>query len=328
MTIRSVGILGTGVMGSGIARAAAGAGMRTLLCKVTPGGAEGARKSLADALAREVKKGRLREADRARTLGALEVTCDLEEVGGCDLVIESIIEDAPRKQALFARLDALCGEDTLFASNTSTLCITELAAATERPDRFLGLHFFNPVGAMKLVEVVPTLATGEPAVRAAVEFAKALGKLPVVVRDATGFVVNRLLTPYLLDAIRVLEGGLAPLSEIDQSMQLGCGHPMGPFALCDFIGLDIVLAMAENLYREFREPRLAPPPLLRRMVLLGLLGRKRGRGFYDHQAVPPVPNPQLLGLRPDPPAAADEPEAALPDDAGGAPRTPRSAEAG
>jgi 3-hydroxybutyryl-CoA dehydrogenase len=286
MTIRSVGILGCGTMGAGIARVAAGAGFQTTIVKVTPGSPDVPRQKLESQLAKEVQRGKLTEEARKALLANLKWSDKGEDLRDCDLVIESIVEDVIKKQEFFEDLDDICKPETIFASNTSTLCITELAAATKRADRFLGLHFFNPVVAMKLVEVIPTLGTAEASIAAAQEFAKALGKTPIVVRDATGFVVNRLLTPYLVDAIRTLENGLASVSEIDQSMQLGCGHPMGPFALCDYIGLDIVYAMAQNLYNEFREPRFAPPPLLRRMVAAGMLGKKRQKGFYDYTSEP------------------------------------------
>jgi 3-hydroxybutyryl-CoA dehydrogenase len=296
--IRSVGVLGCGIMGAGIARVAAAAGLPTTIVKVTPGTPDAARSKLEQALARELAKGKLTEEAHKRILANLTWTTHAEDLRDSDLVIESVVEDVVKKQEFFEDLDQLCKPETILASNTSTLCITELAAATRRADRFLGLHFFNPVPMMKLVEVVPTLATDERVVAAAEGFARALGKTPIVVRDATGFVVNRLLTPYLLDAIRSLESGLAQVQDIDQSMQLGCGHPMGPFALCDFIGLDIVFAMAQNLFQEFREPRFAPPPLLRRMVAAGMLGKKRQKGFYDYTAEPIRPNQALDGRRP------------------------------
>jgi 3-hydroxybutyryl-CoA dehydrogenase len=310
MTIRSVGILGCGTMGAGIARVAAGTGFPTTIVKVTPGSPDAARGKLEAQLAKEVQKGKLTEEARTRLLGNLKWSDKAEDLRDCDLVIESIIEDVIKKQEFFEDLDDLCKPETIFASNTSTLCITELAAATKRADRFLGLHFFNPVVAMKLVEVIPTLGTSDAVVAAAQEFARTLGKTPIVVRDATGFVVNRLLTPYLVDAIRTLENGLASVSEIDQSMQLGCGHPMGPFALCDYIGLDIVFAMAQNLYNEFREPRFAPPPLLRRMVAAGMLGKKRQKGFYDYSTEPAKINP-ALAPRGNTPAAPEEQRPAL-----------------
>jgi 3-hydroxybutyryl-CoA dehydrogenase len=295
-------------MGAGIARVAAAAGHATTIVKVTPGALDGPRQKLEQQLAREVDKGKLVAQARAELLGRLTWSQKPDDLGRCDLIIESIVEDVIRKQEFFEHLDQVAKPEAIFASNTSTLCITELAAATSRLDRFLGIHFFNPVPAMKLCEIVPTLAT-EPDVVARVEaFVRGLGKTPIVVRDATGFVVNRLLTPYLLDAMRAFEGGLASIADIDQSMQLGCGHPMGPFQLSDFIGLDIVYAMAQNLYQEFKEPRFAPPPLLRRMVAAGMLGRKRQRGFYDHTTDPAQPNPALSRLAP---AAIAPPRPAL-----------------
>ena len=305
MTIRSVGILGCGTMGAGIARVAASAGLPTTIVKVTPGSTDTARQKLESQMQKEVARGKLADDIRKTALANLTWTDKGDALRDCDLVIESIVEDVIKKQEFFEDLDEMCKPETIFASNTSTLCITELAAATKRPDRFLGLHFFNPVAAMKLVEVIPTLGTEEPVIAAAQEFCKALGKTPIVVRDATGFVVNRLLTPYLVDAIRTLENGLASVAEIDQSMQLGCGHPMGPFALCDYIGLDIVYAMSQNLYNEFREPRFAPPPLLRRMVAAGMLGKKRQKGFYDY-TVEPVQINRALAPRGEGKAAPSE----------------------
>jgi 3-hydroxybutyryl-CoA dehydrogenase len=298
MEIRTIGVLGSGLMGAGIAQVSARAGVATVLVKATPGALDGVRAKLEKALARDVEKGRMTEAQRAETLAAITWTDRPHDLADCDLIIESIIEDVGTKKEAFRRLDEIAREDAIFATNTSTLCITELMTASRRTDRFLGLHFFNPAPAMKLVEVAPTLKTAPIVLGAVVKFVERIGKSPVVVQDSTGFIVNRLLVPYLLDAIESLQRGLGTVSDIDSAMQLGAGHPMGPLALADFIGLDIVYHMATNLHLEFQQPRFAPPPLLRRMVLAGLLGRKTGSGFYDYAASPARPNDWLVRSEP------------------------------
>ncbi len=290
MEIRSIGVLGCGTMGSGIAQVTAQGGFPTVLVKATPGSIDGPRGKIEKALARDVEKGRLPEDKCKAALAALTVTDRVHDLAECDLVVESVVEDAATKTDAFRRLEEVVKENAIFATNTSTLCVTELMTTVRRGDRFVGLHFFNPVAAMKLVEIGTTLKTGPAVLGALVKFIEALGKTPVVVQDATGFIVNRLLVPYLLDAMRTLQGGLSTISDIDSAMQLGAGHPMGPLLLSDFIGLDIVYHMASNLHAEFRETRFAPPPLLRRMMLAGLLGRKSGNGFYDYGARPPRPN--------------------------------------
>jgi 3-hydroxybutyryl-CoA dehydrogenase len=269
-------------MGSGIAQVSAQAGFPTVVVEASQAlldrGLAGIRRSL-DGL---VAKGRMDEATREQVVARLQGAVGLEALGGCDLVVEAITENQPLKNETFASLDRVCAPHALLASNTSSCNVTAMAAATKRPGQVFGLHFFNPVPLMKLVEVVPTLLTEERAVAAATAWVAALGKTPVRARDATGFIVNRLLVPYLLDAIRVYEGGLASLEDIDQAMKLGCGYPMGPFTLLDLVGLDTTMYVAEVMFEEFREPRFAPPPLLKRMVLAGRLGRKSGRGFYDY----------------------------------------------
>jgi len=294
MQIRSVGVLGAGQMGLGIAQAAARAGLETVVAKATAGGLDAQRSKVEKQLQKDVEKGKLSAADHGALVDRLRWTTHLHELADVDLVIESIVEELPVKREQFRRLDEIVKDDAIFATNTSTLTVAEIGVSLKRTDRFLGLHFFNPVHAMKLVEVAPTLRTAPAAVAACVEFAKQLGKTPVVVPDSTGFVVNRLLVPYLVDAIRCLERGLASIGEIDLAMQNGANHPMGPLALADFIGLDIVLHMASLLLEEYCEPRLAPPPLLRRMVLGGFLGRKTGSGFFDYRPTPPAPNDWLL----------------------------------
>jgi 3-hydroxybutyryl-CoA dehydrogenase len=284
MAISKVGVVGCGLMGGGIAQVVAQAGYATTVVEAEQGlldrGLRGIQRSL-DGL---VDKGRLepaqRDAARARLAGAVR----LDDLGDADLVIEAITENPGLKKETFARLDRICPPHAILASNTSSCTITELAAATKRPAQVLGLHFFNPAPVMKLVEVIRTILTGEPAVKAAWAFVQSLGKTPVAAQDTTGFVVNRLLVPYLLEAIRLLESGVASKEDIDQAMKLGCGYPMGPFTLLDLVGLDTTMYVAEVMFQEFREPRFAPPPLLRRMVMAGHLGRKSGKGFYDHPA--------------------------------------------
>src|SRR5215470_1136887 len=288
MEIRRIGVLGAGQMGLGIAQAAARAGFETYMAKATPGPLDAQRGKVEKQLQKDVEKGKLTAADHGALLDRLRWTTHLHDLAEVDLVIESIVEELPVKREHFARLDDIVQEQAIFATNTSTLTVGELAAATRRPERFVGLHFFNPVHAMKLVEVAPALRTAPETVATCVAFAKKLGKIPVVVADSTGYIVNRLLVPYMVDAIACLERGLGSVADIDVAMQNGANHPMGPLALADFIGLDIVFHMASLLHDEYREPRFAPPPLLRRMVLAGYLGRKTGTGFYDYGKNPAV----------------------------------------
>jgi 3-hydroxybutyryl-CoA dehydrogenase len=288
--ITRVGVLGCGLMGSGIAQVAASAGFVTVVRDIDDAflakGESGIRRSL-DKL---VEKGKLDPGARAGALERLSFTTDLGALAACDLVIEAVTEDLQVKNALWRELDTLCPPATIFASNTSSLTIGEMASATARPDRFVGLHFFNPVPLMPLVEVVRAVTTSQETFDAALEFTRQIGKEPVVSRDRSGFIVNLLLVPYLLDAIRALERGVGTIADIDRGMQLGCGHPMGPFTLLDFVGLDTTARIAEIMFEEYREPRYAPPPLLRRMVTAGLHGRKSGRGFYDYSTEPPEPS--------------------------------------
>jgi 3-hydroxybutyryl-CoA dehydrogenase len=294
MQIKTVGILGAGQMGLGIAQAAARAGYDTIMAKATPGSLDAQKGKIEKQLHKDVEKGKLAAADMGALLERLKWTTHLHDLANVDLLVESIVEELPVKREHFSRLDDVVKEDAIFATNTSTLTVTELAAATKRADRFVGLHFFNPVHAMKLVEVAPALGTAQTTVDAAVAFAKALGKVPVVVKDSTGYIVNRLLVPYMVDAIRCLESGIGTAADIDTAMMNGANHPMGPLALADFIGLDIVFHMSSLLYEEYKESRLAPPRILRRMVLAGVLGRKAGKGFYDYGANPPAPNVEVL----------------------------------
>ena len=282
MTIQKVGVVGCGLMGSGIAQVAAAAGFHTVVREVSGEIVEKGLKNIDKNLARLVEKGALDESKKAEIRGRLKGTTALEDLKECDVVIEAIIEQLPTKRELFSTLDRFCPASTIFASNTSSLTITEIATATKRPERFVGLHFFNPVPVMKLVEVVRTIATDPAVYEEMVAFGARLGKTPVRAHDSTGFIVNRLLVPYLLDAIRALEEGVGSIEDIDNSMKLGCGHPMGPLTLLDFVGLDTTYYIANIMFDEFRERRFASPPLLKRMVLAGWNGRKSGRGFYDY----------------------------------------------
>jgi 3-hydroxybutyryl-CoA dehydrogenase len=283
MAIRNVGVLGCGLMGSGIVQVSAQAGFSTVVAEASQElldrGLGGLRRSL-DGL---VAKAKLDERGRDEILGRIKGVVGLEAFRDCDLVIEAITENQPLKNETFAKLDRNCPPHALLASNTSSCNVTAMAAATKRPAQVLGLHFFNPVPLMKLVEVVQTILTDEKSVLAAYEWVQAVGKVPVRTKDSTAFIVNRLLVPYLLDAVRVYEGGLATLEDIDQAMKLGCGYPMGPFTLLDLVGLDTTMYVAEVMFDEYREPRYAPPPLLKRMVMAGQLGRKSGKGFYDYR---------------------------------------------
>jgi len=282
MAIRSVGVLGCGLMGSGIAQVCAAAGYRTVVREVDDillnKGLGRVKKFLEDGVA----KGKVTTDSRDATLGNLSGTTTFDALKDCDLIIEAIVENLEQKQDTYASLEAVVADRTIFVSNTSSLCITELAAATRRPDRFGWLHFFNPVPLMKLVEVIRALTTSDETYRTLFDFAQSLGKEPITAPDRPGFIVNRLLVPYLLDAIRAYEHGLGTLEDIDKGMKLGCGYPMGPFTLLDFVGLDTTYYIANIMFEEFREPAYAPPPLLKRMVLAGYLGRKSGRGFYTY----------------------------------------------
>jgi len=293
MAIQKVGVVGCGLMGSGIAQVCAQAGFQVVAREVSDELVKKGLGGIEKNLARMVEKGTITQADSDAARARLKGTTSLDDLKDCDLVIEAIIEQLPAKRELFGALDKLCPKPTIFASNTSSLSITEMATFTARPDRFVGLHFFNPVPIMKLVEVIRTIAT-EPAVfEEVVEFGRKLGKTPVRTSDRTGFIVNRLLVPYILDAIRALEEGVGSIEDIDNSMKLGCGHPMGPLTLLDFVGLDTTYYIANIMFDELKERRFAPPPLLKRMVLAGWNGRKAGRGFYDYSD-PKNPKPMQL----------------------------------
>jgi len=282
MDIRTVGVLGCGLMGSGIAQVSAGAGYRTIVREVNDTALQAGLGRIRKFLSDGVAKGKVTDEAQNKTLGNLTGTTSTADLKDCDIVIEAIVENLDEKRAIYAAVEAAVRPETIIASNTSSLCITELAAATKRPDRFGGLHFFNPVPLMKLVEVIRALTTSEETNQALTAFAASLGKEPIAAPDRPGFIVNRLLVPYLLDAIREYERGLGTVEDIDKGMKLGCGYPMGPFTLLDFVGLDTTYYIANIMFEEFREPRFAPPPLLKRMVLAGYHGRKTKRGFYTY----------------------------------------------
>jgi 3-hydroxybutyryl-CoA dehydrogenase len=282
MKIRKVGVLGCGLMGSGIAEVAARAGYETVVREVSQEIVDKGLQKIQGSLGKAVEKGKLDAADRDATLARLSGAVGLDALADCDFVIEAIVENLDEKKKTFSALDEVVKKEAIFASNTSSLTITQIAMFTRRPDQFVGLHFFNPVPVMKLVEVVRTIVTSQEAYDTAFELARSFGKEPIACRDNSGFVVNRLLVPYLLDAVRALEEGVGSVEDIDKGMQLGCGYPMGPFTLLDFVGLDTTYYIADIMFDEYREKRFAPPPLLKQMVQAGRLGKKSGRGFYDY----------------------------------------------
>jgi 3-hydroxybutyryl-CoA dehydrogenase len=287
--IKKVGVLGCGLMGSGVAQVAAAAGYQTVVRDVSDAVMAKGKAGITKSLDKFVEKGKLSAADRDATVARLSYVTDVAALKDCDIVIEAVTEDLELKNGLWKQLDGLCPAHTIFASNTSSLTIAAMASATSRADRFVGLHFFNPVPLMQLVEVVRTVTTSPATFDRAFGFAKSLGKEAVAAKDNSGFIVNLLLVPYLLDAIRALEHGVATTVDIDNAMKLGCGYPMGPLTLLDFVGNDTTYKIAEIMFTEYRETRYAPPPLLKRMVMAGLYGRKSGKGFYDYAANPPVP---------------------------------------
>jgi 3-hydroxybutyryl-CoA dehydrogenase len=296
MEIKRVGVLGCGLMGSGIAQVAASAGFETVVREVSDDLIHKGFGGIEKSLAKFAEKGTITSDQQQEIRARLRGTTTFDELADCDIIIEAIIENIGEKQNTYRQLDAICKPETIFASNTSSISITEMMTATSaaRQQRFIGLHFFNPVPLMKLVEVVRTILTDPNVYEEAIAFGKKLGKVPVRASDKTGFIVNRLLVPYMLDAIRALEEGVGSIVDIDQAMKLGCGYPMGPFTLGDFVGLDTTYYIAEIMFNEFREKRFAPPPLLKRMVLAGLFGRKSGRGFYDYTSDPKNPTPMNL----------------------------------
>ena len=295
MQIRKVGVLGCGLMGSGIAQVSAAAGFDVTVLEVEQKFLDKGFAGIEKSLAKLAEKGALKEtaqAVRARLKGSTR----REDLADCDLIIEAVIENAEEKRKMYAALDSVVKKDAIFASNTSSIPITELMTATKRPERFVGLHFFNPVPLMKLVEVIRTIATADEVYETAYDFGKRVGKVPVRTSDKCGFIVNRLLVPYLLDAVRAYEEGVGSIEDIDQAMKLGCGYPMGPFTLLDFVGLDTTYYITHVMFEEFKERRFASPPLLKRMVLAGWYGRKSGKGFYDYKD-PQKPAAQDAALR-------------------------------
>ncbi len=289
MKIQKVGVLGCGLMGSGIAQVCAEAGYETTVLEVEQRFLDKGFSAIQKNLSRAVEKGKMTAEARDKTWALIKGTLKLEDLKECDLIIEAVVEDLKVKNEMFSTLDRLCPERTILSSNTSSLTVMAMAASTKRQDRFCGLHFFNPVPVMKLVEVVKTIATSQQTIDTCFEFCKAIGKVPILAKDNSGFIVNLLLVPYLLDAIRALEQGVASIEDIDKGMMLGCNHPMGPLTLLDFVGLDTTYNIANIMFEEYREKRYAPPPLLRKMVLAGYYGRKSGRGFYDYSGEKPVP---------------------------------------
>ncbi|HEX6536007.1 MAG TPA: 3-hydroxybutyryl-CoA dehydrogenase [Gemmatimonadaceae bacterium] len=287
--IRKVGVLGAGLMGSGIAQVCAQSGFDTKVREISDALCQRGKSNIEKSFNRAIEKskGKVTDADRDAAMAKLSFTTNVADLADCDIVIEAVVEDLELKNAIWKELDALCPEHTIFASNTSSLTIAAMAAATARADRMVGLHFFNPVPVMKLVEVVRTVTTSQQTFDQAFAFARRLGKEPIAAKDNSGFVVNLLLVPYLVDAINALEHGVATVEDIDKGMMLGTGYPMGPFTLLDFVGLDTTYKIAEIMFDEYREKRYAPPPLLKRMVLAGMYGRKSGKGFYDYSVDPP-----------------------------------------
>ena len=290
MSIEKIGVLGCGLMGAGIAQVCAQSGFETVVREIDQKFIDNGFGIIEKNVKRSVEKGKISEQDKDAMWKRLKGTLELDDLKECDLIIEVVIENLELKNEMFSALDKICPEKTILASNTSSLTIMAMAASTNRPDRFCGMHFFNPVPVMQLVEVVRTIATSQETTDICFEFCKRIGKMPILAKDNSGFIVNRLLIPYLLDAIKVLEEGLASTEDIDTGMKLGLNHPMGPLTLLDFVGLDTAYSIGNIMFEEFRERRFAPPPLLKKMVLAGYYGRKSGKGFYDYSGDKPVPS--------------------------------------
>ena len=282
MEIKKVGVVGCGIMGSGIAEVCARSGYEVVVREISEELLQKGLERIRKSMAKGVKRGKLTREEMDAALARIQGTTEMKDFAPCDLVIEAVVEKMEVKKQVFAELDAICPPHAILASNTSSLCITEMASATRRPDKVLGMHFFNPPPVMPLLELVRTILTSDETLQVAQDFGESLGKTTVVAKDTPGFIVNLLLVPFLLDAVRALEKGIATKEDIDTAIKLGLNHPMGPLTLLDFIGLDTTLYIAEAMYEEFKDPRYAPPPLLRRMVLAGHLGRKSGRGFYEY----------------------------------------------
>lgn len=294
MEIKKVGVVGCGLMGHGIVQVSAQAGYDVVVAEASQEKLDAGIGKVGKVLARAVEKGRLEQADADATMGRIQGTLDLSDFADCDLVVEAVTEDLDLKLGIWGELDELVKPEALFATNTSSLPVVNMAAATNRPEQFFGLHFFNPVQVMKLVEVIQAISTSDETMEAGLDFGQKLGKLTVRTKDKAGFIVNRLLVPYLLDGIRGLEEGIGTIEEIDAAMKAGAGHPMGPLTLSDFVGLDTLMSISNVMFDEFRERRFAAPPTLRKMVAAGFYGRKNGRGFYDYSGEQPVAvNPGL-----------------------------------
>jgi 3-hydroxybutyryl-CoA dehydrogenase len=287
MAIRKVGVVGAGLMGSGIAQVSAQAGFPTVVREVSATLLDKGLGTVFKFMQAGVEKGKVSAQDLERVREHLKGTTELKDLADCDVIVEAVPEKLELKRELWGELDRIAGPQAIFASNTSSLSITEMSTFVKRPERFIGLHFFNPVPLMKLVEVVRTVRTDPAVLQAATTWCASIGKTVVSCGDSTGFVVNRLLVPYMIDAVRLFEQGVAARDDIDNAMRLGCGYPMGPLFLTDYVGLDTTLSICDIMFDEFKEPRFAAPPLLRRMVLAGLHGRKTGRGFYDWSTNPP-----------------------------------------